>query len=208
MVKLAPALPKEYDDNGLESNTRHLLGIYPKQEYVPIVALIRTKEITQTENFERVPKVELVHVEIAIDADDQEAVRDLIQQLHDARVQHIKQPLDLPDTEEPPLAPILELEASDGMYSVIVVDEDKRKFTLVLVAPSGAKVTERHALPRKDYGELEPGDYPLSALTGDALELAQALIQDYEQGFAVVDEGDVVDAELVDESTTDTTQED
>lgn len=199
MVKLAPALPKEYDDNGLESNTRHLLGIYPKQEYLPIVALVRTKEITQNEHFERVPKVELVHVEIAIDADDQAAVRDLILRLHDARVQHVKQPLDLPDTEEPPLMPLpLELEASDGMYSVIVVDEDKRKFSLVLVAPSGATVTERHALPRKDYGELEPGQYPLSALTGDVLELAQALIQDYEQGFTTTD---VVDAEIVDDTT-------
>ncbi len=132
----------------------------------------------------------------------------MITRLHDARVRHIKQPLDLPDTEEPPLAPILELEASDGMYSVIVVDEDKRKFTLVLVAPSGAKVAERHALPRKDYGDLEPGDYPLAALTGDVLELAQALIQDFEQGFTITDESDVVDAEIVDEpTTTDTDQE-
>lgn len=206
MVKLAPALPKEYDDNGLESNTRHLLGIYPKQEYLPVVALVRTKEITQNEHFERVPKIEVVHIEIAIDADDQDAVREFVKHLHDSRVQHIKQPLDLPDTEEPllPVTP-LELEASDGMYSVIVVDEDKRKFTLVLVAPSGAHVTERHALPRKDYGEIEPGDYPLSSLTGDVLELAQALIQDYEQGFAI-EEGDVIDAEVV-EDTTDTTEE-
>jgi hypothetical protein len=125
MVKLAPSLPKEYDDNGLESNTRHLLGIYPKQEYIPVVALVRTKEITQTENFERVPKLEIVHVEIAIDADDQEAVRELLRGLHDARVQHVKQPLDLPDTDPAQESPApLELEAStDDVVDAELVDE-------------------------------------------------------------------------------------
>ncbi len=125
MVKLAPSLPKEYDDNGLESNTRHLLGIYPKQDYLPIVALVRTKEITQNEHFERVPKVELVHVEIAIDEDDQEALRGLIQRLHDSRVQHVKQPLDLPDvdtdlTVEGPLA----IESGEEVIDAEVVDDD------------------------------------------------------------------------------------
>jgi hypothetical protein len=200
MVKLAPALPKEHDDNGLESNTRHLLEIYTSQKYTPVVGLIHTKEITQTEDFQRVPKIAFVHVEIAVDPDDADEVRELITRLHDARVGHIKQPLDLPSTDEPPLMAVpLELEASSGIYSVRVVDEPRRKFTLHLLSPSGADVAQRHALPRKDYGEIEPGEYPLTALTGDVLELAQALIQEYEQGFTV-DEGDVVDAELVDEA--------
>lgn len=199
MTKLSAKLPKEYDDNGLGSNTRRLLEVYNSQEYLPIVGLIRTKEVLHDDDHQRVPKIEFVVVELAIDADDERSVRQLLTKLHDDRVKHIKQPLDLPDTEEPPLPTVLELEASDGMYSVVVVDEDKRKFSLVLIAPSGAKVTERHALPRKDYGDLGPGEYSLSALTGDVLELAQALIQDYEQGFTTTDP-DVVDAEVVDES--------
>lgn len=206
MVKLAPSLPKEYDDNGLESNTRHLLGIYPKQDYVPVVALVRTKEITQTENFERVPKIEIVHIEIAIDADDQEAVRELLQSLHDGRVQHIKQPLDLPDTEpaEPP-AP-LELEASAGEYSIEISDEAPGSFTLRLVAPSGAGVLERHALPRAEYGEIVPGSHPLHLLEPALAELVRQLVGEYEQGFAVAAAEDVVDAEVVGENTT--TEED
>lgn len=204
MVKLAPALPKEYDDNGLESNTRHLLEVYPSQKYLPIVALVRTKEITQNEHFERVPKIELVHVEIAIDELDQEAVRDLIQQLHDARVQHIKQPLDLPDTDEPPvLAQPLELTASSGEYSVRLIDQDGGKFSIELRAPSGALVLTRSALPREDYGELVPGDYPVAQLGGEMGALATLLVQEFEQGFT---SNDVVDAEVLDEDD-DTTHE-
>lgn len=204
MVKLAPALPKEYDDNGLESNTRHLLGVYPKQEYLPIVALVRTKEITQNEHFECVPKIELVHVEIAIDADDQRAIRDLIQRLHDGRVRHVKQPLDLPDVDEPVVVAPLELEASDGTYSVRVIDQPAGKFSIELHAPSGALILTRSALPRADYGELVPGDYQVGQLGGELGELAVLLVQEYEQGFIE----DVVDAEVVDETTTDTDQED
>lgn len=204
MVKLAPALPKEYDDNGLESNTRHLLDVYPSQKYLPIVALVRTKEITQNEHFERVPKIELVHVEIATDDLDQEAVRDLIQQLHDARVQHIKQPLDLPDTDEPPvLAQPLELTASTGEYSVRLIDQDGGKFSIELRAPSGALALTRSALPREDYGELVPGDYPVAQLGGEIGELATLLVQEFEQGFT---SDDVVDAEVLDEDD-DTTHE-
>lgn len=208
MVKLAPALPKEYDDNGLESNTRHLLGVYTSQKYLPIVALVRTKEITQNEHFERVPKIELVHVEIAIDELDQEAVRDLIQQLHDARVQHVKQPLDLPDTDEPPvLAQPLELTASSGEYSVRLIDQDGGKFSIELRAPSGALVLTRSALPREDYGELVPGDYPVAQLGGEIGELATLLVQEFEQGFT---SDVVVDAEVLDDddvTTHETSQE-
>lgn len=205
MVKLAPALPKEYDDNGLESNTRHLLGVYTSQKYLPIVALVRTKEITQNEHFERVPKIELVHVEIAIDDVDQHAVRELIKQLHDARVQHIKQPLDLPVTDEPPvLAQPLELTVASGEYSVRLIDQDAGKFSIELRAPSGALVLTRSALPREDYGELVPGDYAVVQLGGEIGELATLLVQEFEQGFT---EDDVVDAEVVDEITTTENQE-
>ncbi|WP_091232529.1 hypothetical protein [Microbacterium sp. 3J1] len=199
MVKLAPALPKEYDDNGLESNTRHLLEVYTSQKYIPIVALVRTKEITQNEHFERVPKIELVHVEIATDSDDADAVREIIRQLHDARVQHIKQPLDLPDTEEPPvLAQPLELTSGGGEYYVRLIDQDGSKFSIELHAASGALVLTRSALPREDYGELVPGDYPVAQLGGEIGELATLLVQEFEQGFT---SDDVVDAEVVDEAT-------
>lgn len=126
MVKLAAKLPKEYDDNGLEPNTRHLLDAYPKQEYLPVVGLIHTKDVTHTEDFERVPRIEFVVIEIAIDADDQEALRGLITRLHDARVRHVKQPLDLPDTEPADTEPDgpLALEAGeDDVVDAELVDE-------------------------------------------------------------------------------------
>ncbi len=205
MTKLSAKLPKEYDDNGLESNTRHLLDAYPKQEYLPVVGIVRTKDYQNTEDFERVPRIEFVRIEIAINADVQEALRGLLQRLHDERVGHMKQPLDLPDTEEPPVsAAPLELEANTGIYSIRIEDEPKGKFTIELIAPSGAPATQRHALLRSEYGELEPGEYPLSAITGELLTLAQALIQDYEAGFIT---GDVIDAELVEDETTTTEKE-
>ena len=200
MVKLAPSLPKEYDDNGLESNGRHLLDAYPKQTYLPIVALVRTKEITQTENFERVPKVEIVHVEIAIDEDDADRGRELLQELHDGRVKHIKQPLDLPDTEAPLVPPApLELEASTGEYTIAIADEAPGTFELSLIAPSGVRVLARHALPRTEYGEIVPGEHSLQLLDPDGalVVLVRQLIAEYEQGFRVTE--DVVDAEVVDD---------
>jgi len=199
MVKLASSLPKEYDDNGIESNGRHLLGIYPSQKYMPVVGLVRTKEITQNENFDRVPKIEFVVIELAVDEEHDEAARELLKQLHDARVQHVKQPLDLPDADEPPvLAQPLELEASAGEYSVRLIDQAGGKFSVELRAPSGALVLTRSALPRADYGELLPGDYQVAQLGGPIGELATLLVQEFEQGFTE----DVVDAEVVDEDTT------
>lgn len=131
MVKLASKLPKEYDDNGLEPNSRHLLAAYPKQEYLPVVGLVHTKDITHTEDFERVPRVEFVVIELAIDPDDQEALRGLITRLHDARVAHVKQPLDLPDpdAEQPaevpaPLELTASVEAVDIVDAEVVPDED------------------------------------------------------------------------------------
>lgn len=209
MVKLAATLPKEYDDNGLESNTRHLLSRYTSQEYTPAVVLLHTKDVHHTEDFEKVPRVAIVHIEPAIDPDDAETVRDLIVRLHDTRVAHIKQPLDLPDPDLPaePAAP-LELESSTGTYSIEVVDEPNAKFAVQLIAPSGATVLERHALPRNDYGEILPGPHPLHLLEAELNELVRQLIAEYEQGYTVTtaDEDDVVDAELIDDTTT-TTEE-
>ena len=126
MVKLATTLPKEHEHNGLEPNTRHLLSAYTGQDYLPVVALIRTKEITQTEDFERVPKVEVVAIELAVDEEDAEAVRELLQILHDARVAHIKQPLDLPDTDDdgPDVSDPLAIEAAEIIVDAEVVDDD------------------------------------------------------------------------------------
>lgn len=126
MVKLASTLPKEYDDNGLESNTRHLLSRYTSQEYTAAVVLLHTKDVHHTEDFEKVPRVEIVHIELAIDEDDADEVRALLRRLHDGRVRHVKQPLDLPDTDD--TATVLEeplaLEAGDVVDAEVVDDED------------------------------------------------------------------------------------
>lgn len=127
MVKLSSTLPKEYDDNGLESNSRHLLDIYTSQKYVPVVALIHTKDVHHTEDFERVPRVEIVHIEVALDADLDQRTRDLLIELHDARVSHVKQPLDLPDTEEDEPVELVEpfaIEAGEEVIDAEVIDED------------------------------------------------------------------------------------
>jgi hypothetical protein len=207
MVKLASSLPKEYDDNGIESNGRHLLAIYPKQEYLPVVALVRTKEITQNDSFEKIPKIEIVAIELAVDADDQEAARALLQRLHDDRIQHVKVPLDLPDPETvpEPAAP-LELEASAGEYTLTVVDQPAGKFSVELRAPSGALALTRSALPADDYDAPFPGTYQVAQLGGALGELAALLVQEFEQGFTS-DPEDVVDAELVDETPTPTETE-
>ncbi|MBN9210530.1 MAG: hypothetical protein BGO45_04725 [Microbacterium sp. 71-36] len=207
MVKLAPSLPKEYDDNGIESNGRHLLAAYPKQTYLAVVGLVRTKEITENENFERIPKIEFVAIELAVDGDDDADVRQLLQRLHDARVQHIKQPLDLPDEGDvpEPAAP-LELEASTGQYTLTVVDQPAGKFSVELRSPSGALVLSRGALPTADYDAPFPGRYQVGQLGGPLGELAALLVQEFEQGFTT-DPEDVVDAELVDENPTTTDAE-
>lgn len=206
MVKLAPRLPKENERNGIENRTRDLVANYDSGDTIAVVMLVRTLEVTRNKDFETVPKIEVVHIE-GVPDDQAHEIRELIVQLHDQRVGHRKQPLEFGDGEDPEAevrAP-LELEASTGIYSIRIEDEPKGKFTVVLIAPSGAEVTQRHALPRAEYGELEPDTYPLSAVTGEILTLAQALIQDYESGFVT---GDVVDAELVDDEETTTEKED
>lgn len=129
MVKLASTLPKEYDDNGLEANSRHLLGIYQSQKYLPIVALIHTKDVTHTEDFERVPRIEIVHVELAVEGELNDRARELLKELHDARISHVKQPLDFPSDEasasgDAPVEEPLALEAGEVVIDAELVDDD------------------------------------------------------------------------------------
>lgn len=125
MVKLASTLPKEHERNGLEPNGRRLLDVYQSQDTIVIVALIRTKEVLSNEDFERIPKVEIVAVEPALTDTDAGVLRDLLTALHDQRVAHIKQPLDLPYTDEPTDSVVenpLAIEAGDIVDAEIVDD--------------------------------------------------------------------------------------
>lgn len=124
MVKLASTLPKEHESNGLEANSRHLIAAYTSQDTIPVIALVRTKDCTDTEDFVRVPRIEIVHIEGAFNADDEDAVRSLLVSLHDDRVRHQRQPLDLPDPDEAaePPAP-LELEAGVEVVDAELVDD-------------------------------------------------------------------------------------
>jgi hypothetical protein len=125
MVKLASTLPKEHESNGLESNSRHLIAAYQSQDTIPVIALVRTKDCTDTEDFVRVPRIEIVHIEGAFNPDDEDALRSLLVSLHDDRMRHRKQPLDLPDVDEAPLvSDPLTLEAGDDVVDAEVVDDD------------------------------------------------------------------------------------
>lgn len=125
MVKLASTLPKEHESNGLEANSRHLIAAYTSQDTIPVIALVRTKDCTDTEEFVRVPRIEIVHIEGAFNEDDADAVRSLLVSLHDDRVRHVRQPLDLPDPDEAPepSAP-LELEAGEDVVDAELVDDE------------------------------------------------------------------------------------
>jgi hypothetical protein len=127
MTKLSTRLPKESEYNGLEPNGRHLLAAYPSQEYVPVVGLIRTKEVLSDKDFMKIPKVEFVHIEGAFDGDAADKVRELLVELHDDRVRHVRQPLDLPDVEEtPPVASApLELTAAEEDVVDAEVEDDE-----------------------------------------------------------------------------------
>lgn len=124
MVKLASTLPKEHESNGLEANSRHLIAAYTSQDTIPVIALVRTKDCTDTEEFVRVPRVEIVHIEGAFNPDDADAVRSLLVSLHDDRVRHRKQPLDIPD-DEVDLGEVLAIEAGDDIVDAEVVEFDE-----------------------------------------------------------------------------------
>lgn len=103
MVKLASTLPKEHERNGLEARTRDLIDTYSNGATVAIVAIVRARTVTDTADYERVPQLEVLHVEAAGDEHDAE-LRRLLQDMHDNRVRHVKQPLDLGDDITPTLA--------------------------------------------------------------------------------------------------------
>jgi len=125
MVKLASTLPKEHESNGLEANSRHLIAAYQSQDTIAVVALVRTKDCTDTEDFVRVPRIEIVHIEGAFNPDDEDALRSLLVSLHDDRMKHRKQPLDLPDIDEDAatLSDPLAIEAGEYVVDAEVVDD-------------------------------------------------------------------------------------
>lgn len=125
MVKLASTLPKEHERNGLEPRSRRLLDAYQSQQTIVVVALVRTKEVLSNEDFERIPKIELVSIEPAVSEQDDEVLRDILTALRDDRISHRKQTLDIPDEDETaevesPLA----LEAGDVIDAEVVEDDD------------------------------------------------------------------------------------
>lgn len=136
MVKLASTLPKEHESNGLESNSRHLIAAYTSQDTIPVIALVRTKDCTDTEDFVRVPRIEIVHIEGAFNDDDADAVRSLLVSLHDDRVKHRKQPLDLPDTDTAPeISEPLALDAGEDVVDAELVDDDTYRALESATAP-------------------------------------------------------------------------
>lgn len=120
MVKLASTLPKEHEANGLEQNSRHLLDRYTSGDLTPVVAVVRTKDVHHTEDYERVARVEIVHIEGAFNDDDADAVRSLLVSLHDDRVRARKQPLDFPDDVEVTVDDPLAIEAADVVDAELV----------------------------------------------------------------------------------------
>lgn len=129
MVKLASALPKENERNGIAGRTRDLIRNYDTGATIPVLMLVRTQEVTRNKDYETVPKVEVVHIE-AVPDDQADAFRALLVQLHDARVGHKKQPLNFGDGTDPEApaetgdveAP-LAIEAVDDVVDAEVVDD-------------------------------------------------------------------------------------
>lgn len=124
MVKLAPALPKENESNGLTSHTRDLVGNYDTGTTVPVIAIVRTQEVTRNKEYATVPKLEIVHIEGAFSDDDADAVRSLLVSLHDDRVRASKQPLDFPDEEADFGEAVAAIEAPD-VVDAELVDENE-----------------------------------------------------------------------------------
>jgi hypothetical protein len=129
MVKLASALPKENERNGIAGRTRDLIRNYDTGATIPVLMLVRTQEVNRTKDYQTVPKVEVVHIE-AVPDEQADAYRALLVQLHDARVGHKKQPLNFGDGTDPetpaqtgdvesPLA----IEAAEDVVDAELVDE-------------------------------------------------------------------------------------
>lgn len=100
MVKLASALPKENERNGIAGRTRDLIRNYDSGATIPVVMLVSTLEVTRNKDYETVPKISVVHIE-AVPEDQADEVRQLLVELHDKRVGHKKQPLSFGDGTDP-----------------------------------------------------------------------------------------------------------
>lgn len=192
-VHMAGNLPKD-ELNGLARIERRLIDGHlqgDKHLVIGVVKVSGTKAL-ESEGFRPNPIVTFDHIEAVPD------------ELHDVALTLLHDVLGMrtgastlkfPGEEPEPPAP-LELEASDGVYRFAVVDEPKAKFTLRVLAPSGAVAVERHALPRKVYGDVAPGEYLQTELGNEELiGLAGDLVRDYEQGFSE----DLIDAEVVED---------
>lgn len=94
-----------------------------------MIALVHTKDCTDTEDFVRVPRIEVAHIEGAFSEADADEVRALLTRLHDDRVRHIKQPLDLPDTDDTVVEEPLALEAGDVIDAELVDDDNPLALT-------------------------------------------------------------------------------
>jgi len=195
-VHLAGSLPAD-DLNGLANAEQKLIDGYLDHRRHVVIGVVRVSGTKRTEKdgFKDNPIVSFDHIE-AIPEELQREALNLLGRTFAARTGRTT--LDFPeDDEEPQPALPLELEASDGVYRFEVIDEPKAKFTLRVLAPSGAVAIERHALPRRLYGEIEPGTYLQAELGNeDLIGLAGDLVRDYESGFTTAD---LVDAEVVDE---------
>ncbi|MGW9345555.1 hypothetical protein ACWGR3_28800 [Streptomyces albidoflavus] len=129
MVKLASALPKENERNGIAGRTRDLIRNYDSGATIPVVMLVSTLEVTRNKDYETVPKISVVHIE-AVPDDRADEVRELLVELHDKRVGHKKQPLNFGDGTDPeqdePTGTVeapLAIEAGDDVVDAELVDE-------------------------------------------------------------------------------------
>ncbi|GLJ78660.1 hypothetical protein [Microbacterium imperiale] len=129
MVKLASALPKENERNGIANRTRDLIRNYDSGAMIPVLMLVRTQEVIRNKDYETVPKIEVVHIE-AVPDDQADEIRERIVQLHDARVGHKKQPLNFGDgtdpetpTDTPDVEGPLAIEAGDDVVDAEVIDD-------------------------------------------------------------------------------------
>ncbi len=194
-VHLAGNLPAD-DLNGLAAVEKKLIeGHLARCQHLVIGTVMVTGTKTlEKEGFRPNPIVTFERIE-AIPEELIAEATDLLQRIWAARSG--KTTLDFPDEPEP--APPLELEASSGVYKFVVVDEPRAKFTLRVLTPAGALALERHALPRRVYGDVEPGEYLQAELRhADLIDLAGDLVRDYEAGFTTADVEELVDAEIVD----------
>jgi hypothetical protein len=208
-VHLAGNLPPE-ELNGLAQQEQKLMGGYLARDKHLIVGVVQVTGVKGQlkEGFALQPIVSLVHVEM-VPGEMGDDVLGLLRRLAQNRT--TSETIDFPDdeTETEPDAP-LELEAGDGAYEYEVVDQARGRFGLIVRTPSGAQVTKRSNLMRKEYGDIPPGVYQLTHLVEapELQALATAIVAEYEAGMLDHNADDVVDAEVVDDEGNPITPED